>query len=93
MQIDSARAYLLRMPLQVPWKTSFGAQPDIDTVLVRLRGGGTTGWGEAAPGTWPLCLAARVCASPRRFSGTSYGHQTQAHGCEAPRTPVWGSEP
>ncbi|MEU3711145.1 o-succinylbenzoate synthase [Streptomyces catenulae] len=54
MQIDSARAYLLRMPLQVPWKTSFGAQPDIDTVLVRLRSGGTTAWGEAAPGTWPL---------------------------------------
>ena len=54
MRIDSVRALLLRMPLTVPWKTSFGAQPDITTVLVRLDGDGTTGWGEATPGTWPL---------------------------------------
>jgi o-succinylbenzoate synthase len=44
----------LRMPLKDPWKTSFGAQPDITTVLVRLTGDGAVGWGEAAPGTWPL---------------------------------------
>lgn len=54
MHIDSGRALLLRMPLTVPWKTSFGAQPDITTVVVRLASGGTAGWGEAAPGTWPL---------------------------------------
>ncbi len=54
MHIDSARACLLRMPLKDPWKTSFGAQPDIDTVLVRLTSAGTDGWGEATPGTWPL---------------------------------------
>ena len=54
MRIESARAYLLRMPLISPWKTSFGAQPDITTVLVRLRGEGVTGWGEATPGTWPM---------------------------------------
>ncbi|MGP3970774.1 o-succinylbenzoate synthase [Streptomyces sp. 6N223] len=54
MHIDSARALLLRMPLKVPWKTSFGAQPDIATVVVRLTSGEATGWGEAAPGTWPL---------------------------------------
>ncbi|MEV0265868.1 o-succinylbenzoate synthase [Streptomyces sp. NPDC050617] len=53
MQIDSARVFMLRMPLKEPWKTSFGAQSDIDTVLVRLTSGETTGWGEAAPGTWP----------------------------------------
>jgi O-succinylbenzoate synthase len=54
MHIDSARALMVRMPLKVPWKTSFGAQPDITTVLVRLTSGEVTGWGEAAPGTWPL---------------------------------------
>lgn len=42
------------MPLKDPWVTSFGAQPDITTVLVRLTGHGVAGWGEAAPGTWPL---------------------------------------
>jgi O-succinylbenzoate synthase len=54
MRIDSARALLLRMPLKQPWQTSFGAQPDITTVVVRLTSGDVTGWGEAAPGTWPL---------------------------------------
>lgn len=54
MRIDAARAYLVRMPLKSPWKTSFGAQPDIATVLVRLDAEGASGWGEAAPGTWPL---------------------------------------
>lgn len=53
MRIDSARAVMVRMPLKDPWKTSFGAQPDITTVLVRLTSGGASGWGEAAPGTWP----------------------------------------
>ncbi|MDT0261937.1 o-succinylbenzoate synthase [Jatrophihabitans lederbergiae] len=54
MKIASARVVALRMPLKDPWKTSFGAQPDITTVLVRLTGSGAAGWGEAAPGTWPL---------------------------------------
>jgi O-succinylbenzoate synthase len=54
MRVDSARAYVVRMPLKDPWKTSFGAQPDITTVVVRLTCGGVHGWGEAAPGTWPL---------------------------------------
>lgn len=54
VRVESARAYLLRMPLKAPWKTSFGAQPDITTVLVRLTGEGRSGWGEATPGTWPL---------------------------------------
>ncbi|MGP4111524.1 o-succinylbenzoate synthase [Streptomyces sp. 4N509B] len=54
MHIDSARALVVRMPLEIPWKTSFGAQPDIDTVVVRLTSGEAAGWGEAAPGTWPL---------------------------------------
>ena len=53
MHIDSVRALVLRMPLTTPWKTSFGAQPDITTVLVRLGSGGFAGWGEATPGTWP----------------------------------------
>jgi O-succinylbenzoate synthase len=54
MHIDSVRALVLRMPLTTPWKTSFGAQPDITTVLVRLGSGRVAGWGEATPGTWPL---------------------------------------
>jgi O-succinylbenzoate synthase len=54
MHIQSVRALALRMPLKHPWKTSFGAQPDITTVIVRLASGGVTGWGEATPGTWPL---------------------------------------
>ena len=53
MRIDAARAFLVRMPLTSPWKTSFGAQPEITTVLVRLDAEGASGWGEAAPGTWP----------------------------------------
>jgi O-succinylbenzoate synthase len=53
MHVDSARALLVRMPLKDPWKTSFGAQPDITTVVVRLSSDGVSGWGEAAPGTWP----------------------------------------
>jgi len=53
-RVDSARVIAVRMPLRSPWRTSFGSQPDITTVLVRLTSGDAVGWGEAAPGSWPL---------------------------------------
>lgn len=53
MIIDEARVVLVRMPLNTPWKTSFGAQDCVDSVLVRLSADGVYQWGEATPGRWP----------------------------------------
>lgn len=49
MRIDEIRVYHVAMPLIAPWKTSFSVMTAIDSVLVRLSGGGEVGWGEAAP--------------------------------------------
>lgn len=52
--LTTARARLVRMPLARPWRTAFGDQNAIDTVVVTLGADdGTHASGEAAPGRWP----------------------------------------
>jgi o-succinylbenzoate synthase len=52
--IEEVRIHHVRMPLIQPWRTSFGAQHSIDSVLVGLVCDGRVQWGEAAPGVLPL---------------------------------------
>ena len=49
MVIDSISVYHVRMPLIYPFRTAFGNNEAIDSVLVKMSAGGCYGWGEAAP--------------------------------------------
>ena len=49
MRIDSIEVYLVRMPLIYPFRTSFGDDDTIESVLVKVSTGDCYGWGEAAP--------------------------------------------
>lgn len=49
MLIDEIELFHVAMPLKAPWRTAFGEETAIDSILVRLRGEGEEGWGETAP--------------------------------------------
>jgi o-succinylbenzoate synthase len=49
MRIESIEVYRVSMPLVYPFRTAFGNDEAIESVLVRMVAGGTEGWGEAAP--------------------------------------------
>lgn len=49
MKIDSVEAYRVSMPLIYPFRTSFGNDDCIESVLVLVRSGSSYGWGEASP--------------------------------------------
>lgn len=49
MLIEKIDVFHVAMPLKQPWKTAFSEEYSIDSVLVRITGGGETGWGEATP--------------------------------------------
>ena len=54
MQIDSIEIFLLGLPFRSPISTPLGPCDKLETVLVALHSGDTTGWGEASPGNAPL---------------------------------------
>lgn len=62
MHIDAIDVYHVAMPLISPWRTAYGEDAVIESVLVRLSGGGAYAWGEASP------LAA-PCYSPEWAGG------------------------
>ncbi len=47
--IDLIELYRVRMPLITPWKTAYGSDAAVETVLVRMVSGGVAGWGESCP--------------------------------------------
>jgi O-succinylbenzoate synthase len=49
MHIDSVEVYRVAMPLVYPFRTAYGSDDCIESVLVRMAGGGWYGWGEASP--------------------------------------------
>lgn len=62
MKIESIDAYHVRMPLLEPWRTAYGSDEAIETILLRMRGEGAEGWGESCP-------LARPCYSPEYAAG------------------------
>ena len=46
MKIEDITLYHLRMPLVSPFETSFGRATDRDCILIEVRAGGLTGFGE-----------------------------------------------
>ncbi len=49
MKIESAEVRYVELPLISPWRTAYGDDPTIHSVMVRFVGGGHAAWGEATP--------------------------------------------
>ena len=49
MRIDRLDAYYVEMPLLYPWRTAYGEDAEIHSVLVKAISGEQTGWSEATP--------------------------------------------
>jgi O-succinylbenzoate synthase len=49
MRIEAIDIYRVSMPLVYPFRTAFGNDEVIETILIRMRSGKTYGWGEATP--------------------------------------------
>ena len=49
MQIDRIDVYYVSLPLIYPWRTAYGEDYAVDSVLVRMESGGYEGWGETTP--------------------------------------------
>jgi len=49
LKIDSAEIRYVVMPLISPWRTAYGEDAAIHSVMVRLDGEGQSAWGEATP--------------------------------------------
>ena len=62
MKIDRIELYHVAMPLIYPWRTAYGEDTSIHSVLCRMCSGGVDGWGEASPFAAP-------CYSPEWAAG------------------------
>jgi O-succinylbenzoate synthase len=62
MRIDRIELHHVRMPLLYPWRTAYGEDADVESVLCRLVSGSVEAWGESSP------LAA-PCYSPEWAGG------------------------
>lgn len=67
MKLESIRIYRVAMPLIYPFRTAFGNDEVIESVLVQLSSGEYTGWGESAcwsaPAYCPECSATQFVVS------------------------------
>ncbi len=57
MHIDEIEIYRVSMPLVYPFRTAYGDEDAIESVLVRLRSGEAYGWGESSPSSAPFFSA------------------------------------
>ncbi len=62
MKIDRIELYHVAMPLIYPWRTAYGEDAAIHSVLCRISSGSVDGWGESAPFAAP-------CYSPEWAGG------------------------
>jgi len=49
MRIDRIQAYHVAMPLIYPFRTAYGSDECVESILVRMDSGNCHGWGEASP--------------------------------------------
>ena len=60
MRIDRLDIYYVRMPLIYPWRTVYGEDADIDSVLIKATSGEHVAWSESCPLQAPLYLPESV---------------------------------
>jgi O-succinylbenzoate synthase len=53
MRIDRIDLYRIAMPLISPWRTAYGEDAVVESVLVKMYSGDLIGWGEASPLAMP----------------------------------------
>ena len=77
MRIDAIELFRVAMPLVYPFRTAFGDDDTIESVLVRFESDGVSGWGESAP--WrspaysPECAATQFVVSRDFIAPTLLG--------------------
>jgi O-succinylbenzoate synthase len=49
MKIEQIDLYHVRLPLIYPWRTAYGEDSDVHSILVRMRSGSHEAWGESCP--------------------------------------------
>jgi O-succinylbenzoate synthase len=49
MKIDRIDLYHVAMPLLAPWRTAYGEDHEVHSVLCRMQSGSMAGWGESSP--------------------------------------------
>ena len=49
MLIDRIDVYYVSLPLIYPWRTAYGEDHAVDSVLIRMESDGHEGWGETTP--------------------------------------------
>ena len=49
MRIDRVDVYYVSLPLIYPWRTAYGEDAAIHSILVRMESDGREGWGETTP--------------------------------------------
>lgn len=54
-RIDSIELYRVALPLNNPWKTGYGCDEVIETVITSMTSGDLRGWGESTPLGMPHC--------------------------------------
>ena len=62
MHIDRIELFHVAMPLISPWRTAYGEDATIDSLLCRMTSGSVEAWGESAPFAAP-------CYSPEWANG------------------------
>ncbi|HUQ68166.1 MAG TPA: o-succinylbenzoate synthase [Planctomycetaceae bacterium] len=62
MLIDRIDLFHVAMPLKYPWRTAYGEDAAVESVLCRMSSGSLDGWGEASPFAAP-------CYSPEWAGG------------------------
>lgn len=53
MKIESLEVFRVEMPLVYPFRTAFGNDDRIESILVKMKSGDQYGWGEATPWQTP----------------------------------------
>ena len=56
MRIDKFEIYQVAMPLIYPWRTAYGEDPEIHSVLVKATSGNYEAWSESSPLYAPMYL-------------------------------------
>ena len=72
MKIEQLDVYYVKMPLIYPWRTAYGEDYDIHSVLVKATSGEHTAWSESTPFFAPTYLP--------ESAGTVFYHVTEVFG-------------
>ena len=82
MEISRIEIYRVAMPLVYPFRTAFGNDETIESVLVRLCAGDAYGWGEAAswrhPAYCPECAATQFTISKQFLAPLLLGQDIES---------------